>query len=329
MSRSSTKDSLDALDLGILETLADGLWHAGPELAEAADISRAALGKRITQISEGHWGLDIESRHGRGYRIAGGLDLLSQAAGRPKPSLASVPGLLLRTHCHSTNDELLAAPEAEVAITEFQSGGRGRRGRRWVAPFAQNLLISIRYRYTSWPSDLPALSLCLGLAIVRLLRQRKIPAQIKWPNDIWLKGRKLGGILVDSRGEINGQCEVIIGMGLNVHMLPNAQAAEIDQAWTSLSEEGFQEARADLAAACISALRDTAAAFAQGLPASLISDFAQWDVFAGAEVELSDGEQTLKGVSAGVSAQGAFLLKASDGKVHTCVAGDLSLRKKI
>ncbi len=316
---------IDALDHRILSALADADWHSGTELSSACGISRAALAKRMGKLLHPDLGIDIQSRHGKGYCLPHGLDLLETAAGHPHPALAAIPGLQILRSCDSTSQVLADHPNVDVALAEHQSQGRGRRGRQWTAPYAQNVLLSLRHRYDHWPDHLASLSLVLGLAVVRLLRERGIPAGIKWPNDIWLNGRKIGGILLDTRGEASSGCELIVGCGLNVHM---QAAAGIDQPWTSLAAAGFVISRAELAGQLIARIRGELEQFGRGTTAGLQQAFAEWDVFANQPVSLLDGSREINGIQRGISPYGALRLESADGVVEEYLAGDLSLRRR-
>ena len=151
----------------------------------------------------------------------------------------ALPGLRLLRVCDSSSTRLQAEPEgARPAWPNTRPPAAAAAAGRWQAGYAQNLLLSLRHRYPSWPTDLPALSPLIGLAVARSLAADGIPARVKWPNDIWLEGRKLGGVLVETRGEAQSGCELIVGLGLNVHM----QSATVDQPWHSLALAGLAPA---------------------------------------------------------------------------------------
>lgn len=349
---SSRPQRVDDIDQQILGALASGSWVSGAALSESLGLSRAALAKRMARLNNAGLGLAIDRRHGKGYCLHGGIDLLQAADGHVHPALGHLPGLCVLRSCASTNDHLLANPGIRVVLAEHQTAGRGRRGRRWHAPYGHNLLLSLRHRYAHWPTHLPALSLVLGLAVVDVLRRQGVAATIKWPNDIWLEGRKIAGILIDSRGEIGAGCELIIGLGLNVHMRPTddvdtgvpaspAQAStspsadadpaicgEIDQPWTSLAAAQPHSGwcRAQLAAEVIAAMDAALAAFGAGVPDDLVSTFAAHDALAGCAVQLQDGRQVITGHTRGITPEGALRLAADDGSIVHYVAGDLSLR---
>ena len=311
----------DALEHALLAALADGEWHSGADLAQALGRSRAALAKRIAGLNEANIGLRIASRHGLGYRIAGGLDLLEDAHGQPQAALRGLPGLRLLRVCDSSSTRLQAEPEARVCLAEYQTAGRGRRGRRWQAGYAQNLLLSLRHRYPSWPTDLPALSPLIGLAVARSLAADGIPARVKWPNDIWLEGRKLGGVLVETRGEAQSGCELIVGLGLNVHM----QSATVDQPWHSLALAGLARPRAALASRLIAALEQALEDFPRRPLAGQLAAYAPFDALQGQDLAIEDAGARIEGAYRGLSARAGLRLQTATGE-REFVVGEVSVR---
>ncbi|HKY00913.1 MAG TPA: HTH domain-containing protein, partial [Steroidobacteraceae bacterium] len=133
----------------LLRLLADGAVHSGEELAAALDVSRAAVWKRLQQLEE--WGIALEARPGSGYRLEAPMNLLDAAVikGRlPQAARDMLRNLEVHESLASTNDRLLAVTDLpggrfDACLAEFQSAGRGRRGRQWVAPFASGLCLSV------------------------------------------------------------------------------------------------------------------------------------------------------------------------------------------
>jgi BirA family transcriptional regulator, biotin operon repressor / biotin---[acetyl-CoA-carboxylase] ligase len=141
----------------------------------------------------------------------------------------------------STNQYLLDAwPRGAGAgwacSAEFQSAGRGRRGRPWVSPLGGAIFLSISWEYAAGPARLSGLSLAAGLAVARTLRRfgaRRVG--LKWPNDLLWQHRKLAGLLLEVRGEQHGPTRLVLGLGLNLRLPPD-QGARIDQPWVDLTE---------------------------------------------------------------------------------------------
>src|SRR5690606_4226150 len=121
-----------------------------------------------------------------------------------------------------------------VLLAERQTAGRGRRGRHWASPLAANLYLSASRRYGGGLARLGGLSLAAGTAVAEALRALGASGvQLKWPNDLVIGGRKLGGLLVEGSGEPAGAARAVVGLGLNVRM-PETEGGRIDQPWTDL-----------------------------------------------------------------------------------------------
>ncbi|HUP91010.1 MAG TPA: biotin--[acetyl-CoA-carboxylase] ligase [Solimonas sp.] len=314
--------------LRLADALADGQWHSGEALAAASGITRAALAKRVARLRG--WQLDVEARQGLGYRLAQPIERLdAQALQRAAPGMR-VEVLALADSTSSRMLEADPALDPQALFAEFQAQGRGRRGRAWASPFGANLYLSIGWSFASWPPQLTALPLAVGVACARIVRAAGLAeAGLKWPNDLLLDGRKLGGILIEHRGEAGGPCRVVVGVGLNVAMSAR-QAGAIEQPWTSV--HAAQAARglpltprprlaAELLAALHAALQD----FARSGFASFAADWAALDLTRDRSVRISSAQQELSGIARGVDEHGALLLEA-DGAIQRLHSGEVSLR---
>jgi len=313
----------------LLQVLADGHFHSGETLAQALGITRAAVWKKVHALEK--FGLTVFRVPGRGYRLADPLQLLDPhaiAAALPAACKTRLAGLTVLDVVDSTNTWLSTHPgEPAVCFAEFQSAGRGRRGRGWVSPFGANLYMSLAWRFDEWPPGFTALGMVTAIAAVRALRALGLDGvNIKWPNDLVAAGKKLGGVLIDIQGEPPGATRAVIGLGINVRM-PVAAAQDIDQPWmdlTSLTDRAPPE-RNLLAAALIDALFTALDEFAHAGFAAFSEDWQALDLVAGRAVALHFHEQTVTGVAAGVDEQGALLLRTAQG-VKRFVSGDVSLR---
>jgi len=149
--------------------------------------------------------------------------------------------LTLLDQTHSTNDVLLQLPaekrHAHAVLADQQIAGRGRRGRRWQSPAGSNIYFSLGWNFSATAEDLSCLPLTVGVSSVRALERLGLAGMgLKWPNDIWVDGKKLGGILLESTATAGG-LSVIAGVGLNVAMPADSDlAAAIEQPWTSVCE---------------------------------------------------------------------------------------------
>lgn len=159
--------------LTLLELLKDGRFHSGQALGAALGISRSAVWKQLQQM-EAELGLSIHKVRGRGYQLAAPIALLDGAE-IARQSHDSSWGILVFDSIDSTNAEALRAIERGQSapffvLAERQSAGRGRRGRKWVSPFAENVYYSLVLRIDGGMRQLEGLSLVVGLAVMQTLR---------------------------------------------------------------------------------------------------------------------------------------------------------------
>lgn len=313
----------------LLQVLADGHFHSGEALAKVLGVTRAAVWKKVHALEK--FGLAVFRVPGRGYRLAQPLQLLEAdliSAALPEDFRARLKHITVLPTVDSTNVWLSEHPgEPAVCLAEFQSAGRGRRGRAWVSPFGANLYLSLAWRFNEWPPGFTALSMVTAIATVRALRGLGIEGVgIKWPNDLVAGGRKLAGVLVDIQGEPPRATRAIIGVGLNVRM-PEAAAEGIDQPWmdlTTLTDQQPPERNA-LAAALIGSLCSALDEFAARGFGAFSADWQALDLVVGRAVALHSHDHTVTGVAAGVDEEGALLLRTAQG-VKRFVSGDVSLR---
>ncbi len=323
----------------LIRLLADGEFHSGEELGEVLGVSRAAVWKQLQKLQSS--GIDVRSTKGRGYVIPGGLNLLDarQIHAMLSPEANSLlSSLEVLAQVDSTNARVLREGQkwgkGYVCLAERQTAGRGRRGRQWVSPFAGNIYLSLSWTYEEGAAVLEGLSLAVGLAIVEALESLGFSGiALKWPNDLLWQGRKLSGVLLEMGGDPAGQCQVVVGVGLNVTM-PASAASAIDQPWVdlqSLSPDAFGAG---------GVTRNTLAATLLNHLLPLLRDYARlkfshyqaaWEArhaYAGQEVELVMANSRVRGHLLGVDSQGALRLLTDDGE-RVFYGGEISLRPGI
>lgn len=325
----SGKSELGAL-WDIVTTLADGNFHSGEELGALLGVSRAAVWKHLQKLE--NFGIVLSSVKGRGYCIPTGLDLLD--LNFIKANLKSIPALNIQIfpQIDSTNSFLMRQdnPAMQACFAEFQSAGRGRRGRAWVGPMAQNIYCSIGWGFEGGAAAVEGLSLAIGLAIVRALKKFGVTGlTLKWPNDVLYEDKKLAGILIEMRGDPAGYCQIVIGIGLNVSM-QERQGESIDQPWVALDSILAKQnlvpiTRNQLASVLLDKLMDVL----QGYHETGFKDYqGEWvDVAAykGQQVELRNGQSLLAGTFIGVTESGALQLETEAG-LQIYHGGEVSLR---
>ncbi len=273
----------------LLVLLAQTPVVSGAELARQLGISRAAVWKQIDRLRT--LGLAIDAQAGAGYRLAAPLQLLDAEL---ITRLLSAEGQRLLPHLRivvetgSTSSDLLAGrdqlPSGTVLLAEAQTAGRGQRGRVWQSAMASGFFGSMLWRFDRGLSSLGGLSLAMGVCVVDALAELGAVTQLKWPNDIVASDRKLGGILIDAGGEAQGDCHVVVGLGLNGR-LPPALAQLIDQPSCDLSELlGHAPDRNRLAACLLSHLCSGLQQFSQSGFAAFHQRYNSMDALRGRTV---------------------------------------------
>ncbi|MCF5032634.1 bifunctional biotin--[acetyl-CoA-carboxylase] ligase/biotin operon repressor BirA [Pseudomonas syringae] len=313
--------------LTLLKLLADGAFHSGQVLGDALGISRSAVWKQLQQL-EADLGIDVHKVRGRGYRLATPISLLSPAdimqSGFPA-------GWSVRTYdsIDSTNAEaarLIAqgVPMPLLVVAEQQTSGRGRRGRKWISPFAENLYYSLVLRIDGGMRQLEGLSLLVGLAVMNVLRDMGVQgAGLKWPNDVLVGRQKIAGILLELIGDPADVCHVIIGIGVNVNM---RSSSEVDQLWTSVRlETGGLVDRNQVAARISTQLEALMAVHRKEGFAAFQKEWERGHLWQGAAVKLLSGVEAVEGVVLGVDSLGALRLEVN-GVEKSFSGGELSLR---
>ena len=318
----------------LLVLLSDGHFHSGTELGEKLGVTRTAIWKHIKQL-ETFYGLDVQAVQGKGYRLSKAIDLLDdQVIHRELSEQAKALLAVFEVHpqLDSTNRYLMqhggqySCGEAHVVLAEMQTAGRGRRGKNWVSPFAQNIYLSLLWHFDDTTLNLSGLSLAVGVAVISALKQLGIEGlQLKWPNDVYYQGRKLGGILLELRGEAGGDCDMVVGLGLNVSM-SREEGDDIDQAWTNIhSVTDKQLSRNTLVAAVLSELLPSMQLYSEQGLTPFLTAWQDDDMLKDKPVTLILHERRREGIARGVNEQGALLFE-SNGKVEPLYAGELSLR---
>lgn len=321
------------MDMALARLLADGKFHSGEMIGAAMGISRAAVWSRVGALRE--IGITVHSVPGKGYRVPGGIDLLDVAeirSGLPAAVAASLDVLEVVDVVASTNDLALSGLKAgrfsrAAIFAEQQISGRGRRGRNWISPFAANIYLSVTWEFPGGLAAIDGLSLAIGVAVCDAIRDLGVrDVGLKWPNDLVVRARKCGGILIEVNGDISGSCAVVVGIGLNVDMRQGGADRGIDQPWTDLRHEGSAASRNEVARLLLSCVLTVLGDFAQvGLPGYL-ARWREYDVVIGHAVDVSVGPAIVSGIAAGIDEGGALIVETGDGR-RTFHGGEVSVRE--
>lgn len=323
----------------LVALLADGELHSGAAIARLMHCSRTTVWKQLRQLQ--NLGLEIAAMPGRGYRLLRPIELLDRTLllqHMNAEAVTNLEALDVFGVIDSTSERLRAAaapgPERlRVVLAEYQTGGRGRRGRRWLSPYGSGLCLSVSWCFSAVPPALSALSLAAGVAVQRaLVVYRPVGLGLKWPNDIIAGGRKLGGLLVDVEGESQGPIKAVIGVGINIDVsdqLDNELATE-----PGLRPAGLREfvpsadvSRNVVAANIINQLYAALDEFARTGFESFVDEWKRFDSLRGESVSVQIGARTYEGIASGIADDGALLLRAN-GKTMNVVSGEVSVRAR-
>tara|TARA_R110002072_G_scaffold48681_1_gene133018 strand:+ start:33474 stop:34373 length:900 start_codon:yes stop_codon:yes gene_type:complete len=296
------------------------------------DISRTAIWKSIKHLET--LGLQIEAVRGRGYCLVSPIELLSEKKIKSELSPTArqfCNELIVLFKTESTSSFLLNRLSSEnnhgvVVLAEYQSKGRGRRGNQWVSPLASGVCISVAWHFDVAPNALGLLSLYMGVATARTLSALGVTELgLKWPNDIVIKDKKLGGVLLELRGEASGPVDVIIGIGIN-YDLPCFALADIDKEVTDIcSLTEMHLSRNKIAATLLSNIFEVLEELELGVSTDFLDEWRQYDQSVGRRAKLILPDQEIEGILQGVDNQG-LLLMIVDGQLKSFASGEVSLR---
>jgi BirA family biotin operon repressor/biotin-[acetyl-CoA-carboxylase] ligase len=315
---------------------ADGRFHSGQALAEEFGNTRSSVWNALKRLRDR--GLEVHAVRGKGYRLPAAIDWLEEAEIRRALGVAGryVAAIQVLEETDSTNSRLLALPpppagKARVCLAEYQTEGRGRRGRQWLSPPGAGIWLSLAWQFDRPPDNLSALSLVAGLAARTGMVELGIPGVLlKWPNDLVVGDAKLGGVLVEMRAEGNGPCLVVIGLGVN-HRLPSGLPAKIANAG-GLAPVDLTRAcgaqpppRNAVAAALVSALAARLDEMGRRGTGNIQAEWQHADAIAGRQVTVEERGRQISGRAVGIDVDGALRIDQGGGIVRI-TAGDVSVR---
>lgn len=313
--------------LSLIEVLSDGEFHSGEVLSKQFSLSRMAIHNKIAQLKE--YGLLIEAKKHVGYRIKNKIQRLDfEKINNALQGFAATP-LQLFFSIDSTNAALLRQieqlPKGQTFIAEHQTQGRGLQGRSWFSPLGCNLYLSIYWPFEKGFGALNGLSLAIGIALCdALCSLTKQSIQIKWPNDLYLNQKKIGGILVELAGKINDTAHAVIGFGLNLNM-PKSSEFPIDQHYESLLYHDKNQLAAFLVRTFYRALAQfEASGFSGFYPL-----WSRYDLYFNQPIAFCVNGQQKIGIERGIDQQGALLIEDDQNQLQSYASGEIQLKKPI
>ena len=303
---------------------ADGFF-SGQELSARVGISRAGVWKHIKALqAEGY---TIEAVRNRGYRL--------QPNGVRQQEIEAYlqTEWLGRAYCYlpevgSTNIEAKnwaddGAPNGAVVMADLQNQGRGRLGRAWSSPSGTGIWFSVVLRPRLEPSMAPQISLTTAVGVCAGLQQLGYNAGIKWPNDIYIDGRKVCGMLTEMHGSMESVEWVVVGIGINC--LNKELPPEIKDVATSLAiaRPDVPVVRAQVAAVIFQQLEKYYnLLYEQGF-AEIRQQWLTNNITLGKRVKISTLNETFYGQALDMQEDGSLLVKKEGGDEFKLVTGDV------
>lgn len=318
--------------MSILQLLLQAFPEAvsGETMAKDLSVSRSAVWKRIQALQR--CGVRITGKQNSGYRLECWPDLLlPELLEHYRRTEVLGHDLFYQETMDSTNTtakELArtGAAHGMLVVAESQTAGRGRRGRTWLSEPGSGIFATLVLRPQLPPDRIPLLTLTVGVAITETLQQMGLGnAWLKWPNDVWVGGRKMVGILAEMSGQIDQVDWVVVGFGINTHQMdfPEDLAAK---ATSFLRETGRKVQRAELLMDVLRRLEQLLPLLEQPTVQPLLDLFRKLDRMIGQEVQVVSSIETFVGQVLGISDSGALLVRRADGQSQSLLAGDVSLR---
>jgi BirA family biotin operon repressor/biotin-[acetyl-CoA-carboxylase] ligase len=326
-----TGTSLDTAILTALRRQGDAPV-SGAELARQLGVTRAAIWARIHELRR--LGYDIAASPHAGYVLREAPDLLHPDDLAARLGATAVVGRQIHVFrsTTSTNDvvDKLArdgVAEGAVVFAESQTAGRGRLGRHWVSPANKGLWLSVLLRPTFLPQEATRLTVAAVTALARTVRHETgVTPEIKWPNDLLVRGRKVAGVLTEMNAELDRIHHVVLGIGLNANQTSRDFPPDLQKLATSLRLEiGRPVRRAELAVAILRELDRDYARVCAGQFEALADEWESLCTTLGRQVKIVVGERTLHGRAEALDAEGALLVRTEFGRLERVTGGDVTL----
>ena len=306
-------------------------YISGAQIAERLGVSRTAVWKHIRELqTEGY---EIVSQLHHGYRLQEVPDRLlpgeiqnglqTQRFGKDVVYYDEV----VSTNTAAKRLAAEGAHEGTIVISETQLGGRGRMDRSFFSPKGKGIWCSLILRPPFLPQDAPKCTLLAATALVLAMADFHLTAGIKWPNDIMAGGKKLVGILTEMSAEMDKINYLVVGMGINVNILPEDFPAELQDKATSLAIlQGECLSRVKFLQAVLERLEQLYEIVLRTESfAEVLNLWRKYSLTLGNQVSVIGPKETFQGEALDIDADGALLVQTEHG-IRRVLAGDVSIR---
>jgi len=322
---------------------------SGEEISKFIGITRAGIWKKVNTLRQK--GYLIEAVPSKGYRLLSSPDVPTKEEIR-----AVFKGDIIGREVYfydviaSTNEKAmqigLGEPagvqrfhqgkkqrkkmiEGTVVIADAQEQGRGRFGRNWISPPRVNLYFTVLFEPFFSPKEASILTLMAAVAVVSAIRDYVgLNAVIKWPNDILIRDKKVGGILTEMKSDLDRVNFVAVGIGINVNMPLSKFPKDVRSFASSLKEEkGKSVDRVELLGVILAKLEYWYKSLLKGKRKALLNEWLNLNSTTGNRVKVKSHNRTISGVAEGVGDDGELVLRLSSGAVEKVYAGEVTVFK--
>ena len=316
----------------ILKELKNQDHVSGEQLAKQFNISRTAIWKHVNELRK--MGYEIESHPHYGYALVKSTDLLvPEEINFDLPTNVIGKRIMHLAEVDSTQniaDKLArdGAEEGTCVIAEKQTSGRGRKARNWASPFKDGVYISIILRPNLKPLHIIQIPLIAGVALVKAIQKTtNLEPSIKWPNDIFLSGRKVAGILTEVNCDIDTVHYIVLGMGINVNTRKSSLPKEVKAIATSLSEEcGHEVSRVDFLKNLLLELENVYSDFVANGFENTGKQWMAYNNTIGSLITVNDGQNVFEGKAVRIDEDGFLIIQTEDGLTQRIISADVSLK---
>ncbi len=307
-------------------------YLSGAEIASAMGVTRAAIWKRVNALRKK--GFIIDGSPTKGYKLIDSPDLSIEAIKNAlsKESLKIGRDIFFYTSLGSTNNvgvELAhkGSREGTVIIADEQRSGKGRLGRTWISPAGKNLYMSILLTPSISPRDATILTLMSAVACCNaLIRLLSIPVSIKWPNDLMVNDRKIGGILTEIKADMDKIAYAVIGVGININLDIESLPKEVKVIATSVKREtGKQFSRTTVALEVLREFEKWYEILLMKGKRDILEQWREYSSTIGSKVKVSMGNSVYKGIAEEIDDEGLLIVKLPDGSYMKVDAGDITM----
>jgi BirA family biotin operon repressor/biotin-[acetyl-CoA-carboxylase] ligase len=325
---SAARDQRLALLLALLAENAT-IVISGARIAREIGVSRSAVWRWVMALRE--LGVKVKGKPATGYFLESVADILTPANLRDglRGSLFG-KRILHFFRTDSTNRVAVdlahaGEPEGAVVLAEEQTAGRGRAGRSWLSERGTGIYVTLLLRPRIAPVQAPLLTMMAGIsARMAVQAATGLHVDLKWPNDLMIGGKKLGGILTEMHAEPTLVRFVIVGIGINVNQ--EQFPAELGGVATSLRvESGKQQSRVDILVRLLRQFETDYRRFVRDGSSAVVKTFEEVSSYArGKRVRVTTGAEMFQGVTAGLTPEGLLRVERSGGEMVTVLAGDVA-----